>query len=125
MKHLPLMLEGSARAWLTQLAPGTLHSSEALSRVFVRPSEGTCKRPAGVTSQIFNLECYTLDHHRISYFIAFWLDPRKFYATQGPTKRVGDFIIIIFEFSQILKKDRLILIIFSSNISFMKIKERG
>ena len=27
----------------------------------------------GVTSQIFNLECYTLDHHCISYFIAFWL----------------------------------------------------
>ena len=28
-----------------------------------------------VTSQIFNLECYALDHHCISYFIAFWLDP--------------------------------------------------
>ena len=26
-----------------------------------------------VTSQIFNLECYALDHHCISYFIAFWL----------------------------------------------------
>ena len=26
-----------------------------------------------VTSQIFNLECYTLDHHCIAYFIAFWL----------------------------------------------------
>src|SRR4051812_44335338 len=25
-----------------------------------------------VTSQIFNLECYTLDHHCISYFICFW-----------------------------------------------------
>ena len=55
-----------------------------------------------VTSQIFNLECYTLDHHCISYFIAFGLI-QKFYATQGPTERVGDFIIFIFEFSQILK----------------------
>ena len=26
-----------------------------------------------VTSQIFNLECYALDHHCIPYFIAFWL----------------------------------------------------
>ena len=55
-----------------------------------------------VTSQIFNLECYTLDHHCISYFIAFGLI-QKFYATQGPTERVGDFVIFIFEFSQILK----------------------
>ena len=30
---------------------------------------------ARVTSQIFNLECYTLDHHCISYFIAFLVDP--------------------------------------------------
>src|SRR3954469_5976712 len=33
-----------------------------------------------VTSQNFNLECYALDHHFISYFIAFWLqlkDPRR------------------------------------------------
>ena len=26
MKHLPLMLEGSARAWLNQLAPGSIIS---------------------------------------------------------------------------------------------------
>ena len=26
MKHLPLMLEGSARAWLSQLAPGSIFS---------------------------------------------------------------------------------------------------
>ena len=26
MKHLPLMLEGSARAWLNQLAPGSIFS---------------------------------------------------------------------------------------------------
>ena len=49
MKHLPLMLEGSARAWLTQLAPGSIYSWEELARVFVRTFEGTCKRPAGLT----------------------------------------------------------------------------
>ena len=31
MKHLPLMLEGSARAWLTQLAPGSIYSWEELT----------------------------------------------------------------------------------------------
>ena len=49
MKHLPLMLEGSARAWLTQLAPNIIYSWEELARVFVRTFEGTCKRPAGST----------------------------------------------------------------------------
>ena len=42
MKHLPLMLEGSARAWLTQLAPGSIFSWEELARVFVKTFEGTC-----------------------------------------------------------------------------------
>ena len=28
---------------------------------------------SSVTSQIFNLECYTLDHQCISYFICFWV----------------------------------------------------
>ena len=31
MKHLPLMLEGSARAWLTQLAPDSKYSWEELA----------------------------------------------------------------------------------------------
>ncbi|XP_073367680.1 uncharacterized protein [Aegilops tauschii subsp. strangulata] len=48
MKHLPLMLEGSARAWLTQLAPGSIFSWEEPARVFVRTFEGTCKRPVGL-----------------------------------------------------------------------------
>ena len=43
MKHLPLMLEGSARAWLNELAPGSIYSWEELARVFVRTFEGTCK----------------------------------------------------------------------------------
>ena len=49
MKHLPLMLEGSARSWLNQLAPGSIYSWEELARVFVRTFEGTCKWPAGLT----------------------------------------------------------------------------
>ena len=49
MKHLPLMLEGSARAWLNQLAPSSIYTWEDLSRVFVTAFEGTCKRPAGLT----------------------------------------------------------------------------
>src|SRR5215216_1763207 len=49
MKHLPLMLEGSARAWLNQLAPGSIFCWEELDRVFIKTFEGTCKRPAGLT----------------------------------------------------------------------------
>ena len=49
MKHLPLLLEGSARAWLNQLAPSSIYTWEDLSRVFVTTFEGTCKRPAGLT----------------------------------------------------------------------------
>ena len=31
MKHLPLMLEGSARAWLNQLTPSSIYTWEDLS----------------------------------------------------------------------------------------------
>ena len=31
MKHLPLMLEGSAKAWFNQLAPGSIYSWEELA----------------------------------------------------------------------------------------------
>ena len=49
MKHLPLMLEGSARAWLNQLTLGSIFSWEELARVFARTFKGTCKWPAGLT----------------------------------------------------------------------------
>ncbi|KAI4995414.1 hypothetical protein ZWY2020_035317 [Hordeum vulgare] len=48
MKHLPLMLDGSARAWLNQLAPSSIYSWADLARVFIKTFEGTCKRPAGL-----------------------------------------------------------------------------
>ena len=35
MKHRPLMLEGTARAWLNQLAPNNIYTWEDLARVFV------------------------------------------------------------------------------------------
>jgi hypothetical protein len=49
MKHLSLMLDGSARAWLNQLTPSSIYCWEDLARVFVKTFEGTCKRPAGLT----------------------------------------------------------------------------
>src|SRR3954465_8760973 len=67
-----------------------------------------------VTSQIFNLECYTLDHHAYHIFLHFCRS-EKFHATQGPSERVGDFVIFIFEFSQILKRGSYDFIYFIFN----------
>ena len=39
MEHLPLMFEGSAIAWLNQLAPSSIYSLRELARVFVRTFE--------------------------------------------------------------------------------------
>ena len=78
-----------------------------------------------VTSQIFNLECYTLDHHCISYFIAFCLDPRNSMQLKDLRRELGISLFSYSSFLEFWKEDRLILIIFSSNIYFIKIKERG
>ena len=78
-----------------------------------------------VTSQIFNLECYTLDHHCISYFIAFWLDPRNSTQLKDPRRELGISLFSYSSFLEFWKEDRLVLIIFSLVISFIKIKERG
>ena len=68
-----------------------------------------------VTSQIFNLECYTLDHHLHIIFHCILVDARKFYATQGPSERVGDFL----KFSYLIFQTRIgILIIFLSGKIF-------
>ena len=58
----------------------------------------------GLASQIFNLECYTLDHHCISYFIAFWLDPRNFTQLKDPRRELGISLFSYLSFSQILKR---------------------
>ena len=49
MKHLPMMLEVSARAWLMQLQPGSIFCWDDLARVFVKTFEGTYKGPGGLT----------------------------------------------------------------------------
>ena len=48
MKHLLLMLEGSARAWLTQLPSGSIFCWDDLARVSIKTFEGTYKRPGGL-----------------------------------------------------------------------------
>ena len=49
MKHLALMLEMLARAWLNQLTPASIYCREDLARVLIKTFEGTCKRLAGLT----------------------------------------------------------------------------
>ena len=57
-----------------------------------------------VTSQIFNLECYTLDHLCISYFIEFWLDPRNSTQLKDPRRELGISLFSYLSFSQICKR---------------------
>ena len=78
-----------------------------------------------VTSQIFNLECYTLDHHAYHILFCILVDPRNLYATQGPTERVGKFFIFIFEFSQILRIGSFDFIYFIINYFYYQKYERG
>ena len=80
---------------------------------------------SNVTSQNFNLECYTLDHQCISYLFSFGFDPRNFYATQGPTERVGKFFIFIFEFSQILRIGSFDFYYFITNYFYYKNMREG
>ena len=42
-----------------------------------------------VTSQIFNLECYTLDHQCISYFLAFGLILENSKQLKDPRRELG------------------------------------
>ena len=52
-----------------------------------------------VTSQIFNLECYTLDHHCISYFIVSWLDSRNSTQLKDPRRELGISLFSYLSFS--------------------------
>ena len=73
-----------------------------------RPGQGRAPLPpspnrtrrGGVTSQIFNLECYTLDHHCISYLFAFWVDPRNSTQLKDPRRELG---ILLFSYLSFLK----------------------
>ena len=58
-------------------------------------------------------------------FYCILVDHRKFYATQGPSERVGDFVIFIFEFSQILKIGSFDFIYFIFNYFYYKNMREG
>ena len=73
-----------------------------------------------VTSQIFNLECYTLDHHCISYFIAFWFDPRNSTQLKDPRRELGISLFSYLSFSQILKIGSFDFIYFIFNYFYYK-----
>ena len=49
MKHLSLLLEGSARAWLTQLPLSSIFCWDDLAKVFVKTFEGMYKKAGGLT----------------------------------------------------------------------------
>lgn len=69
MKHLPLMLDGSARAWLNQLAPSSIYSWANLVRVFIRTFEGTCKCHAGLVEL---QHCIQKQNEPLRDFIQHW-----------------------------------------------------
>ena len=55
------------------------------------PTQQTPSETPVVTSQIFNLECYTLDHHCIAYFIAFWQILENPKQLKDPRRELGIF----------------------------------
>ena len=46
-------------------------------RIISRGLDAPAKFAPTVTSQIFNLECYTLGHHAYHILFCFWPDPRN------------------------------------------------
>ena len=57
---------------------GGIYATPVANYLNIAPREGDMiLPPVYVTSQIFNLECYTIDHHCISYLLHFWLVPRN------------------------------------------------
>ena len=59
-----------------------------------------------VTPQIFNLECYTLDHHCISYFILHLVDPRNPKQLKDPRRELG---VSLFSYLSFLKFENRII----------------
>src|SRR3954462_2677773 len=53
-----------------------------------------------VTSQIFDLECYTLDHHAYHILFAFGFDPRNSTQLKDPRRELG---ISLFSYLSFLK----------------------
>ena len=68
---------------------------------------------------------YIRSSMHIIFYFCILVDPRKFYATQGPMERVGDFVIFIFEFSQILRIGSFDFIYFIINYFYYKNMREG
>jgi hypothetical protein len=69
MKHLPLMLEGSTRAWLNQLPAGSIYCWDDLTRVFVKNFKGTYKRPGGLSEL---QHCVQKNNETLQEYIQCW-----------------------------------------------------
>ena len=65
-----------------------------------------------VTSQIFNLECYTLDHHCMSYFYCILVDPRNSKQLKDPQRELEISLLSFLSFLKFWKEDHLVLLIF-------------
>ena len=59
-----------------------------------------------VTSQIFNLECYTLDHHAYHIFLHF-VDARNFTQLKDPRRELGIIRFSYLNFIKYRNKDQL------------------
>lgn len=69
MKHLPLMLEGSARAWLNQLPPSSIYCWDDQARVPIKTFEGMYKQ-AGALSEL--LHCVQRHNETLWEYIQGW-----------------------------------------------------
>ena len=78
-----------------------------------------------VTSQIFNLECYTLDHQCISYFIAFLFDPRNSTQLKDPRRVLGISLFSYLSFRKFLKIGSFDFIYVIFNYFYYKNKREG
>ena len=74
-----------------------------------------------VTSQIFNLECYTLEHHAYHILFCILVDPRNSTQLKDPRRELGISLFTYLSFLKLCKQDHLILFILSSIIYITKI----
>ena len=67
------------------------------------------------------MKCYALDHHCISYFIAFWLDPRNSTQLKDPRRELG---ISLFSYLSFLCKFlQLISLVCPTRLIFLAMGE--
>ena len=78
-----------------------------------------------VTSQIFNLECYTLDHHAYHILFCILSDPRNSTQLKDPRRELGISLFSYLGFSQILKIGSFDFIYFIFNYFYYKNMREG